>query len=62
MALSGNQTAILTARAGAARAGAVRAGFTPKDTRGLTPGSSPKPYYFWARVYPPSVTWTVVKS
>lgn len=62
MGLTSNQTAILTARAGAGRAGAMRAGFAPRDTRGLTAGSSPKPFYLWARVYPGPKTWTVVKS
>lgn len=60
-ALSSNQLAILTCRAGAGRAGACRAGFCPDDTRGATPGTK-GPRYLWSQVYVAlSNVWTKVR-
>ncbi len=62
MGLSSNETAILTARCGAARCGAIRCGFTPKDTKGTTPGSAGAFYTWWKRVYQAADTWTLDRS
>lgn len=59
-AISSNDRAILTARAGSGRAGAMRAAFTPIDTQGATPGSQGG-FYIWKTVAPPSTSWTSVK-
>lgn len=61
MTLTTNKLAILTARFGAMRFGAFRFGFAPRDTQGVTPGASPKPFYVWVRTYQPTATWTAVK-
>jgi len=60
MALSGNQVALLTARAGAARAGACRAAFTPRETVNAAGTAYSGPFYMYARQYPSTVTWTKV--
>lgn len=60
MALTSNQRAYLTARAGLARAGAIRAGFVPRAVQGATPGSQGG-FYRWRRLYLPSTTWVALK-
>jgi hypothetical protein len=60
MALTGNQRAYLTARAGVGRAGAIRAGFTPTATQGTAPGSAGG-FYVWRPQTLPTTTWTAVK-
>lgn len=61
MALTGDQTAILTARFGAGRFGASRFGFTPRNTDdGIYP-ADPDTRYKWREDSTlPTTTWTVV--
>lgn len=54
-AISGSQTAILTARSGCARSGASRSGFTPRFTRNSS-GTLPGPFYGYYRPDPLSGT------
>ncbi len=62
MALTGNQTAILTARFGAARFGASRFGFCPRDTKDAT-GTTTGPFYtWWKRQYQAAAAWTLRRS
>ena len=66
MAITGNDRAITTARAGVARAGATRIGFTPKDTKNETDNPGKAGHYIWSNVNGTisnliAITWTEVQ-
>jgi hypothetical protein len=60
-AINDSDKALTTARFGAMRFGAFRFGYTPRDTV-TAAGVDGGPQIHHDRVYPPAVTYTLVKS